>query len=79
VPLCPAGVRRADLHYKTGIVVPGLAAGHQTALHDGLRDAERAVLPHLGELFVLADQAGLLPDPDLAAARMRALLTVAGL
>jgi hypothetical protein len=28
---------------------------------------------------VLADRAGLLPDPDLAAARMRALLAVAGL
>jgi len=27
---------------------------------------------------VLADQAGLLPDRELAAARMRALLTVAG-
>jgi hypothetical protein len=36
-------------------------------------------LPHLGQLFVLADRAGLLPDPDLAAARMRALLAVAGL
>ncbi|HSA52781.1 MAG TPA: DUF993 family protein, partial [Yinghuangia sp.] len=35
-------------------------------------------LPHLAEVYRLADAAGLLPDPDLALARMRALLTVAG-
>jgi hypothetical protein len=35
-------------------------------------------LPHLAELFRLADAAGLLPDPDLACARMRTLLSVHG-
>jgi len=35
-------------------------------------------LPHLAQVLRLADAAGLLPDPDLAAARMRALLAVAG-
>jgi hypothetical protein len=35
-------------------------------------------VPHLVRLFELADEAGLLPDPDLAAARMRAWLAVQG-
>jgi hypothetical protein len=35
-------------------------------------------LPHLAVLFRLADAAGLLPDPDLATARMRSLLAVRG-
>jgi len=35
-------------------------------------------LVHLAELFRLADRAGVLADPDLAAARMRALLAVHG-
>ncbi|WP_425557084.1 DUF993 family protein [Kitasatospora viridis] len=34
-------------------------------------------MPHLTELFRLAEQAGALPDPDLAAHRMRHYLTVA--
>ena len=33
---------------------------------------------HLATLLTLADAAGLLPDADLAAARARALFTVAG-
>jgi hypothetical protein len=36
-------------------------------------------LPHLARVFVLADRAGLFTDPDLAAHRMRQLLSVAGL
>ena len=35
-------------------------------------------LPHLAELFRLADAAGLLADPDLAASRMKAVLAVHG-
>lgn len=35
-------------------------------------------IPHLAQTFRLADAAGLFPDPELAAARMRALLDVAG-
>lgn len=33
-------------------------------------------ITHLAELFVLADQAGLLADPGLAAERMRAVLAL---
>jgi hypothetical protein len=36
-------------------------------------------LPHLCELFHLADEAGALADPDLAAHRMQALLALHGL
>jgi hypothetical protein len=34
---------------------------------------------HLGEQFRLMDAAGLLRDPEMAAARMRSVLTVAGI
>jgi hypothetical protein len=42
----------------------------------GLESARSVV--HLSEQFRLMDVAGLLRDPDLAAARMRAVLAVAG-
>jgi Protein of unknown function (DUF993) len=34
---------------------------------------------HLAELFVLADRAGILRDPELAAERMRRVLAVSGI
>jgi Protein of unknown function (DUF993) len=42
----------------------------------GLESA-RSVL-HLSQLFVLADQAGLLSEPELAIERMRVFLKLAG-
>jgi hypothetical protein len=33
---------------------------------------------HLAEVFRLADQAGLFPDPELAQSRMRSVLSTAG-
>jgi hypothetical protein len=64
--------------YKTGIVFLAWLAGHQDHFRmvGGLESARS--IPHLAEAFLLADQAGLLPDPELASHRMRALLTVAG-
>jgi hypothetical protein len=35
-------------------------------------------LPHLVELFLLADAAGLVADPELGCARMRTLLSLHG-
>ncbi|MCO1653711.1 dihydrodipicolinate synthase family protein [Pseudonocardia humida] len=65
-------------HYKTGIVFLAWLAGHQEAFAMvGGMTAARS-LPHLAEVLRLADAAGLLPDPELAAARMRSLLAVAG-
>jgi len=43
----------------------------------GGQQSARSIL-HLAELFRLADQAGLLADPDLAIARMRSVLATQG-
>ena len=44
----------------------------------GGQQSARSLL-HLAELFRLADQARVLRDPDLAAARMKQLLAVHGI
>ncbi|WP_089153966.1 dihydrodipicolinate synthase family protein [Micromonospora sp. NBS 11-29] len=65
-------------YYKTGIAFLSWLNGRQPGftmvggLHGG-----RSV-PHLVEAFRLADAAGLLLDPELAADRMRGYLAVAG-
>ncbi len=65
-------------NYKTGLAFLAWLAGHQDAfVMIGGAQAARS-LPHLAEVFRLADQAGLLPDPDLAARRMTALLVQYG-
>ncbi|PPK97210.1 uncharacterized protein DUF993 [Kineococcus xinjiangensis] len=65
-------------HYKAGIAflawLNGFQPGH--AMVGGLHSARSAV--HQAETFRLADEAGLLADPDLAAARMRCYLDVHG-
>ncbi|XVQ10037.1 dihydrodipicolinate synthase family protein [Spirillospora sp. CA-255316] len=65
-------------YYKTGVVFLAWLAGHQRHFRmvGGLESARS--VPHLVRLFKLADAAGLLPDPELAASRMRAWLTVQG-
>ena len=66
-------------HYKTGIVFLAYLNDHQGHFRMvGGKEGARSVT-HLAELFVLADRAGLLRDPELAAARMRAVLELAGL
>ena len=66
-------------HYKTGL---GFLAWHNGLQSHftmiGGRQSARGVL-HLAELFRLADAAGLLRDPGLACARMRALLVTQGI
>jgi hypothetical protein len=65
-------------HYKTGIVFLAFLNGHQSHFRmlGGLESARSVT--HLAETFVLADRAGLLADPDLAARRMADLLRLAG-
>lgn len=64
-------------HYKTGVVFLAWLAGHQEHFTMvGGAQSGRSV-PHLVELFRLADAAGVLPDPERAADRMRRLLAVA--
>src|SRR5438128_1416533 len=64
--------------YKTGIVFLAYLNGHQRHFRMiGGAESWRSV-PHLAELFRLADAAGLLADPDGAADRMRRVLALAG-
>ena len=78
VPLARQVFCEPTYYYKTGIVFLAWLAGHQShfTMVWGLQSARS--LPHLAQLFALADEAGLFPDPDLAASRMRALLNVTG-
>ncbi|NYV77781.1 dihydrodipicolinate synthase family protein [Streptomyces sp. UH6] len=64
--------------YKTGVVFLAWLAGHQDhfAMVGGLQSARS--LPHLARAYELADGLGLFPDPALAGARMRNLLSVYG-
>ncbi|MFJ6194639.1 dihydrodipicolinate synthase family protein [Micromonospora sp. NPDC092111] len=64
--------------YKTGIVFLAWLAGHQEHFTMLAGQQSGRSPAHLARLLVLADQAGLLPDAELAAGRARAYLTVAG-
>jgi len=66
-------------HYKSGVVFLAYLNGFQSHFRM-VRGAESArSVAHLCELFVLADKAGVLLNPDLAIQRMRAFLAIAGL
>ncbi len=79
VPLSRHVFRAPTRFYKTGVVFMAWLNGLQTHFTMvGGQQSARHVL-HLAELFRLADAAGLLRDPDLACARMRALLAVHGI
>jgi hypothetical protein len=64
--------------YKTGVVFLAWLNGHQRhfSMVGGQHSARSVV--HLAQLFRLADEAGVLRDPALAASRMRAFLAVNG-
>ncbi|HQV92513.1 MAG TPA: DUF993 family protein, partial [Phycicoccus sp.] len=66
-------------YYKTGIAFLSWLNGHQPGftMVGGLQSARSAL--HLAHLLRLANDAGLLTAPDLAAQRMQALLATAGL
>ena len=65
-------------YYKTGIAFLSWLCGHQDGFTMvGRLQSARSVL-HLSHAFVLADAARLLPDPELAAHRVRLLLATAG-
>jgi hypothetical protein len=78
VPLARHCFATPTFHYKTGVTFIAYLAGHQShfVMVDG-RQSARSV-PHLVELFRLADAAGVLPDPELAVQRMTAFLATAG-
>ncbi len=65
--------------YKTGIVCMAYLNGHQDHfVMVGGEQSARSIV-HLAELFRLADQAGLLSDPYIAAERMARVLAVHGI
>jgi Protein of unknown function (DUF993) len=78
VPLSRHIFARPTRFYKTGVIFLAYLNGHQDHFRmvGGLESARSVV--HLGRLFVLADQAGLLTDPELATERMGRVLALAG-
>lgn len=78
VPLSRKIFEAPTEYYKAGIVFMAWLNGHQDhfAMVGGMQSARG--IGHYADVFRLADQAGLLADPDLAVARMKALCAVAG-
>ena len=79
LPLSRHVFSHPTFYYKTGVVFMAYLCGHQDHFRmvGGLESARSIV--HLSHQFVLADQAGLFPDPELAAHRMRPVLELAGI
>ena len=79
VPLSRHIFQPPTYFYKTGVVFLAYLNGHQRYFRMvGGQESARSVL-HLARLFILADQAGVLCDPDRAVARMRIVLALAGI
>ena len=78
LPLSRHVFEAPTFHYKTGIAFLAWLNGYQPGftMVGGLQSARGVV--HLGRLFELANEARLLRDPDLAAARMSDWLRVQG-
>jgi len=78
VPLSRKIFEAPTEYYKAGIVFMAWLNGHQDhfAMVGGMQSARG--ICHYADVFRLADQAGLLADPELAVARMKSLCAVAG-
>ncbi len=74
VPLSRLIFRAPTQYYKTGVVFLAWLNGHQE--HFVMAGGQQAMRPirYFADILRLADQAGLLANPDLAARRMRSLL-----
>lgn len=78
VPLSRHIFQAPTFYYKTGVVFLAYLNGHQDHFRMvGGQESARSVV-HLSELFVLADRAGVLSDPERSAVRMRRFLALAG-
>ncbi len=79
VPLSRHIFKAPTRFYKTGIVFMAYLNGHQDHFTVvGGQESTRSTL-HLAELFRLADQAGLLANPEVATRRMKAVLALRGI
>ncbi|HEX2911649.1 MAG TPA: dihydrodipicolinate synthase family protein [Chloroflexia bacterium] len=78
VPLSRHIFQAPTYFYKTGVVFLAYLNGHQSHFQmvGGMQSARSVV--HLAELYILADKAGLIKDPELAIERMRRMLALAG-
>jgi hypothetical protein len=78
VPLSRHIFQAPTRFYKTGVVFMAYLNGLQSHfVMIGGQESTRSTL-HLAELFRLADAAGLLADPDLAARRMKLIMAARG-
>jgi hypothetical protein len=78
VPLSRHIFQAPTYFYKTGLVFLAWLNGHQGHFQMlGGQQSARSIV-HLAQLFVLADKARLLVDPELAVKRMRLVLELAG-
>jgi hypothetical protein len=79
VPLSRHIFKAPTRFYKTGVVFMAWINGHQDHfVMVGGQHSTRS-LPHLAELFRLADAAGLIERPELALHRMKTLLALHGI
>lgn len=78
VPLARHVFATPTFHYKTGIAFLAWLSGHQPGFTMVAGQQAGRSVPDLIETFRLADAAGLLPDPELAARRMSSFLEVTG-
>ena len=78
VPLSRHIFQKPTYAYKTGVVFMAYLNGHQSHFRMiGGAEGQRSII-HLSELFVMADEAGLLKNPEMATARMKNILAQAG-
>jgi hypothetical protein len=78
VPLSRHIFKAPTRFYKTGVVFMAYLNGHQDHFTMvGGQESTRSTM-HLAELFRLADQAGLLANPEMATRRMKAVLATRG-
>jgi hypothetical protein len=79
VPLSRLVFEAPTRFYKTGIVFLAWLNGHQNHFTMvGGQESARSIV-HLAGILRLADRAGLIVDPDLAASRMRLVLATHGI
>lgn len=78
VPLSRHIFRAPTYFYKTGIVFLAYLNGHQEHFRMVAGQESARSVPQLCELLILADEAGLIADPELASERLRAFLKLAG-
>jgi hypothetical protein len=79
VPLSREIFRAPTRFYKAGIAFLSWLNGHQSHFIMPAGFQSSRDITHYAQVFRLADQAGLLSDPDLAQARMKTLLALHGI